>query len=412
MKLTSQHKKKHIYFHLDKEQYEKLIHQYGNKKVIHQIIQILSTYEFPYADYYLSQKDIYHKYQLLKDFHGVWSHQPYEIKKQEQTLNPLPILFQNKYMLYIPNNEDYMNIGILTNAFTERSRMKCFRQNKNMKTYSFYDGWKKKDMIKDCVHYLIHHHKNINAYELRESIYMITRNPKYKYTECAHENICFLKMVFQELQKIIHPLPFTVLDACAGWGDRLLVCMSLNVSKYIGIDPNSESYIGFQKMIKMFRKEKTCKMLLDGFPEVTFPNSNELFSICFLSPPSFDSEMYSSNEKQSILLYKNNHEWMIHFLFQTIQICWSKIHIGGVFVIQSILAPKINTYIQYFCKGSQFLGCLSIKTGKHRNKPLWVWKKNETNQKIKINGKHINQMKKIYSEPVIQYLQHEMIKNK
>jgi hypothetical protein len=69
-------------------------------------------------------------------------------------------------------------------------------------------------------------------------------------------------------------------------------------------------------------------------------------------------------------------------------LCWRKLNIGGVLVIQSLLSAKINSYIETYCNSSEYIGTLAIKTGRNRNKPLWIWKKTlHTN--VKPNKKEI-----------------------
>jgi hypothetical protein len=119
------------------------------------------------------------------------------------------------------------------------------------------------------------------------------------------------------------------------------------------------------------------EVLCDGCPGVKLPEDcgDGTFSIAFLSPPAYDSEFYSTDDKQSINLYSDRDEWVLGFLFETIELCWRKISVGGVFVIQSLLAAEINSYVSSICHGSFYLGTLAMRTGKYRNKPLWVWKK-------------------------------------
>ena len=118
-------------------------------------------------------------------------------------------------------------------------------------------------------------------------------------------------------------------------------------------------------------------MYEDGFPNViaSLP-ANETYHIVFLSPPAYDSEFYSDDEKQSTVMYRTKDEWLSGFLYRTVDYCWSVLEKGGVLVIQSLLSRTINTYIQdKYRANAKYEGILAIRTGKSRNKPLWVWMK-------------------------------------
>ena len=342
---------------------------------------------FPYGHYFIDESSIHEKAQRIRTFTGVWKHEPYSIRPDENDpKKPLTRRFhKGDYMLYEPTTDDYIAMDNITTAFTDESRMHCYRNIPNRKTASMYDGWNKYGAyVKGAISQVLRDDRDLNAFELREAIYRssIKGDDDVEYTECAHERPTFLAMVFRELFKLVgaDASNIKMLDACAGWGDRLVVAMILNIQRYVGVEPNVLSTAGFQKAIRLLGgTEGTTKYTMygDGFPNViaSLP-ANETYHIVFLSPPAYDSEFYSDDEKQSTVMYRTKDEWLSGFLYRTVDYCWSVLEKGGVLVIQSLLSRTINTYIQdKYRANAKYEGILAIRTGKSRNKPLWVWMK-------------------------------------
>lgn len=370
--------KKEQYPDISYEQIERLLSNDDNIATIilerFKQIQI----DFPHGNYFISDIEAKNKLELLKKYIPKWNYERYYINPSELSIGKrFPLLYNAQPMLFIPNDKEYLEIDNLTCAFTDESRMSSFRYVANIETRSPVEGWftysdYTSAAIKDCLDKRV----NLNAFNLREGLYAASKSRDCPYTECAHERLTFLKSVFDEIYKETHGLELRIFDLCAGWGDRLLVAIAFG-AEYIGVEPNSKSAPGFNRMIELLgNKDKQC-VLLDSCPTVQLPSHciDGYFSVCFLSPPAFDSEFYSNDPGQSIHMFRNYNEWLIEFLFKTIHLAWDKLAIGGVLVIQSLLAAKINTYINNMCDGSHYFGAISIKTGRNRNKPLWIWKK-------------------------------------
>jgi hypothetical protein len=375
--------KLNLYFNVDNMELVNLIEKYNYQRVIHEIVNIFSEYKipFPYAHYFMNDQNLEEKFNKLKSFKDHWKNEKYFVNIADQPPKPFPLTYSDSltrgdYNLYQPTDADYNRIDNITCYFTDISRMSSYRYVKGIITKSPQQGWEEYgDYVRDAVESAMKSGLGINAYTLREGLYYSQKRKGCPYTECAHERLCFLKMVFD---KIVEPdISLRIFDACAGWGDRLILAMALNAEKYVGIEPNSKSTIGFNNAIKRFGDIDKHMVLCDGCPNPDLPSDcvDGSFSIAFLSPPAFDSEFYSLDPKQSISSFSDFDDWMIGFLIPTIDLCWNKLVIGGKLVIQSLLAAKINIYIQTFCKGSHYVGPLSIITGRNRNKPLWIWKK-------------------------------------
>lgn len=341
--------------------------------------------EFPFGHYYISDKDAKIKLERLRNYKPVWTNQRYLINQSELSIGKrFPLLFNSKPMLFIPTDSEYLEIDNLTCAFTDPSRMAGFRYVPGVQTRSPLEGWQAYGdyplaAIKDCLDKRL----NINAFNLREGLYAASKSRDCPYTECAHERLTFLKAVFSEIRAITSSLEFRIFDTCSGWGDRLLVAIVFE-AEYVGVEPNSKSAPGFDRMIGLLGNRKRHRVLLDACPSVILPEHcvDGYFSVCFLSPPAYNSEFYSDDSGQSVNMFSNYEQWTVEFLFKTIDLAWSKLAVGGVLVVQSLLAAKINTYIYNMCYGSQYYGALSMRTGRNRNKPLWIWMKTSGGSRI------------------------------
>jgi len=370
------------------DQIEKILPQVENNARSKKILEEMRCIhlDFPYGHYFIFDIDAKIKLERLRLYHPIWHFEHYLINHSEVSIGKrFSLDYKGKPMLFIPSDQEYLEIDNLTCAFTDQSRMAGFRYVPNVKTRSPTDGWFEYSdytlaAIKDCLDKRV----NINAFNLREGLYFASKSRDCPYTECAHERLTFLKGVFNEIQNEVKGLELRIFDLCAGWGDRLLVSIAFN-AEYIGIEPNSKSLPGFNHMIELLGDNKKQCVLLDSCPSVVLPQKyiDEYFSVCFLSPPAYNSEYYSDDKGQSVNMFTNFDDWLIGFLFKTIHLAWSKLAIGGVLVIQSLLAAKINTYIYNMCDGSHYIGVLSIKTGRNRNKPLWIWKKKTSGSRIK-----------------------------
>ena len=213
------------------------------------------------------------------------------------------------YYLFVPKDEEYHTIDRITCAFTDVSRMTSFRTVKGVSTRSPQSGWEDYgSYVQHSIESILQNQpQDISAFSLREGLYHSSKKPGCIFTECAHERSTFLTCVFVQLRGLTKTLPFRVFDSCAGWGDRYIVCMAMNCERYIGVEPNSASKEGFDRAGHLLGDLKKHEILCDGCPEVTSMPSDCVdgyFSISFLSPPAWDSEFYSNDDKQSVNLYK------------------------------------------------------------------------------------------------------------
>jgi len=115
-----------------------------------------------------------------------------------------------------------------------------------------------------------------------------------------------------------------VLDPCCGFGGRLLGFKSQYPDgKYIGCEPNVETYNELQTLIKNGNWEDSVEIYNCKFEDFVF-NNNYKFDMIFTSIPYYDVEIYSNNTE-----YKSFEEWRNTFI-NSIENC--KLYSSNVYI--------------------------------------------------------------------------------
>lgn len=327
--------------------------------------------DFPYKRHQFS-KGPGEFFDRLKKSFITWSTSPYRIMENTFTHKLLPVTV--KGVTIVNNNEIYMvdtkslleydeSVNPISDYFIENSRVKGRRLESKL---SIYEGWlKDDDFVKQVIVTAGDTFKYVDAYSMREAMYIVK-----KYPETPAERPSFILGLYKYLLgDIDNPRIF---DACAGYGDRLIAAIAMGV-EYLGVEPNTMSKSGFDEMIKLFGDQKKQEIRVDSMPEARVPGKD--YDLVFMSPPSFNSEIYSNDAGQSIAMYPNYEEWLKGFLFPCIDRCISLLKHDRFFCIQSILIEHINAYIRIRYPRMTYLGAVSVKTSGGRNKPIWIWLK-------------------------------------
>lgn len=364
--------------YIKKETISNLSKNRSYKSIVEEIMDIIEKngISFPFRRYYWN-KNV--NLETIKNYiltSNKWNNIHYTINDQKRKDGlmvtvpyELDYRFVNEskkdiqYYLYDYNfNEDYWNYDIITEYWIEFSRIRCFIYSDLKKSpYVLWNEYNDKYLYFP-IYNILKNKMDLNPYTLRENLYS---NRMVK--ECAHEKVTFITSV---IRMLVNP-GARIFDACIGWGDRILASYLSDAELYVGVDPNTDSYPCFLRMVNDIGKN--YKIHCDGMPEVYIEEKN--FDLAFISPPNYDSEFYGNHEKQSINVFKNREDWSIHFLYKTIYKTWSLLKEEGYLIIQSLLAPEINAYISFRLENVKYLGCLSVVCGSNRNKPLWIFKK-------------------------------------
>src|SRR5271157_1874565 len=106
-----------------------------------------------------------------------------------------------------------------------------------------------------------------------------------------------------------------VLDFSAGYGGRLLACMTLD-RVYIGIDPARNQAAGLSRMYRDFKSHTAAQVeIVKGCAEDVLPLLKRgSVDLVITSPPFFNLEIYSSERDQSSSRYRTYSEWRSSFL--------------------------------------------------------------------------------------------------
>jgi 16S rRNA G966 N2-methylase RsmD len=364
----------------------RLIDASSFNQVVTDLVHYIKEEDIPYptANYIYSKEWVKDSARELKKYKPHWERKPYTIRTTEHIPRDLPLTFKGKRWLFVPDESDFERFDVLTNVFTEESRILCERQQEHKRVvsplYGFLHHTKYlKESLEFALLNCLQDQISLDAHTLREGLYKASKEKDSLVSECANERITFLYSLFKVL---IQHLPFRkirVFDACAGWGDRLLVSAILGLDRYVGIEPNTASTKGFREISKLFSRKQSNgryahEVLCDAMPNPRLPKDvqTSMFELVFLSPPSFTSEVYSDDKQQSVMMFPNEEDWKKGFLYPTIDACIELLRPGGFLVIQSILIKMIHPYLLPRLK---YVGVISMKTSGKRNKPLWIWTK-------------------------------------
>jgi len=114
----------------------------------------------------------------------------------------------------------------------------------------------------------------------------------------------------------------TVVDFAAGFGGRLVGCLTL-ARDYIGIEPCREQVKGLRATVRELRRWKpdsASARILAGCAEEALPEiARSSADLVFSSPPYYDWERYSEHPSQSYLRYRTYDEWLHGFLGEAIR---------------------------------------------------------------------------------------------
>lgn len=180
-----------------------------------------------------------------------------------------------------------------------------------------------------------------------------------------------------------------ILDFSSGWGDRLSGFCSSDAVSYTGIDPNTNLINDYKKQIDLYSKNKNINMICDGAEFVELEKNS--FDTIFTSPPYFNCECYSDDDKQSFKNYKNYDQWRDGFLFKTLVSCWNSLKENGYLILNIAdindkykICDEMNDFISTF-NDAYYLGAIGYRISTRPNigvdqtkvycEPVWIWKK-------------------------------------
>lgn len=176
----------------------------------------------------------------------------------------------------------------------------------------------------------------------------------------------------------------SVLDPCAGWGDRLAAALALpEIRTYHGFDPNKQTTNGYAKQIQEWGTERDFSVQRRAFEDVSLQNN--FYDVVLTSPPYWRLESYSLDPEQSALRYSSYEQWKQGFLSPLINKSHSALKKGGHFFL-NVSDPNINGVVYPLEQDAQevaanagfvFMECKRYPLGDStdRTEPLFIWRK-------------------------------------
>lgn len=320
--------------------------------------------EFPYKRKFLTEKDIRQKFQNLSNYNFRIVEMPYIIKRMPN-VNKRLLSFNGKSLVIDTPIENYDLYDNISDVFNEEQRMNCKRNDQTETPLQFWRTHQNE--VKQKAKEL----GGINEKNLREAMYAL----HYECTTFKPSLIVgFIKYLGSK----------RILDISSGWGDRLIGAMAMNnqIQYYVGVDPNSALFPGYQKIIEFFIpniEDRKKYILIEGeFEKVTLPDLT--YDLVFSSPPFFDLEEYA--EKNQSYIGRTAEQWYNDFLIASLKKAWSRLEKNG-FMVLYINDTKDYAYTERMVndiskfENSQYIGCLPVsdlKEGKNMN-PFWIVRK-------------------------------------
>ena len=206
------------------------------------------------------------------------------------------------------------------------------RTKKAVQRPSFVDVWCKNSRFREMI---------TNSADPHEQKWLLSKKFGYKMANN------FVPMYARSIFDYFHAK--SVLDPCAGWGDRVAGALSsATVQKYVGFDPNLNLIPGYKRILGDFgsgvraqdattihfdngyvmhsARFETGRGMLDGL----------MFDFAFTGPPYFDYEDYG----EYMPVYK---DWVQEFYRPLFEITHDHLHPNGIFAIyiNDCIAGKI-----------------------------------------------------------------------
>lgn len=343
----------------------------------------------PYKRGYTSDDAIRAKYANLAIFTGPGARDEFigrELHGTEYTIananfKPHELEYNGEQILIVSKNTDYGDTGAISDMFQEHNRLRARFVGAKYSPNDFFYAYPEV-VAADCIKtYVDRPGSTMTPANVREALY-------WQSSECSAFNPVILMYFINCFGAR------SVLDPCAGWGDRLIGAMVTGV-RYVGIDPNADLHPGYEAIKHFFMPDKAerdkftlinapiqtatlprrwCASQIDGF----YTKENETFDLVFTSPPYFTMEEYTCDGR---VTEESEDEWMWNFLWPMIDISIRRLNPGGHLVLALNQQPKM-TYLRKLLAGMEknplvrYLGVISYTDTRITNpQPVWIWQK-------------------------------------
>lgn len=231
----------------------------------------------------------------------------------------------------------WKHADILSDFFSEPVRMRA-RKSKNTK--SPYERWRE---------------TRVQVSETPEQRKLQREFVYDSYEEVNRFSAIWSKAVYMVAASIVDkPVDqCAVLDTCAGWGDRLLAAIALNVASYTGYDPNPALQPCYRAIVDAFGSGNTARFFVhDESAESIRPYCREgepAFDIAFTSPPFFAIETYCDDPRQTSERYGDVDDWLEYFAFVMLRKTRDALREGGVLALHLVDTRSVQVIDRVYC---------------------------------------------------------------
>lgn len=317
---------------------------------------------FPFMRKLFDKKDLFARLQHTED--EFYNPDSYELRSYYPKFGHFSQGTLNGKYIWIKRADSSVFPNCLTDLYVEEIRLKARRKDQAKSSLELWDDRIFMASVAKTIP-----RKKMSLWEIRE--WWRTTVP-----ETTLFPISWARTIIKMLLK--DTVGKMWLDISAGWGDRLLTAMSLDMI-YLGFDPNLDLQPKYSEMIRDFGNPKYYRVVPEPFEIQSW--DSEIFDIVFSSPPYFDLEIYSEHDGQSIKTFGNVDEWLVKFLFPSLKSAFSALKTGGFFCLHIGDSRDLVTFTEpalLFMRdvlGANILGNLGVSTWGRFIRPLWLFRK-------------------------------------
>lgn len=312
------------------------------------------------------------KYELRSYFPKFKSYLIYYKNERGKTVSYA--LFRDQPTVVIGTQGEYNSVDVITDYFVEDIRLKTRRYDQQ---YSILESWEIDSYLEKILDEALKA-GDISPKTLRSAIY-------YAIQEAGTFNPSKARGLLEAVMGA-NLKDKKWLDISAGWGDRLIAAMSLDMI-YTGYDPNIELKKGHDEMITRFGNPERHKVIYQPFEKAELVDN--FYDVVLTSPPFFDVEEYAEGQEgQSIVSYPDFTMWTVHFLFAALIKAWNALKEDGYLILhladannQKDASRSLNIcettmiFIENYLPGASWEGILGLSGESGYFRPVFIFKK-------------------------------------
>ena len=316
-------------------------------------------------------------------------YQAHNIRFQSRFRDRSMFEWQRSKLAIIHNDSEYEDMDVLVDIFQEEQRLAAKRSDKELSPLGF---WKRKEYIRSSLSAVVNKYSKMSSQILRDYLYA-------SGIECTQFKPSLMVTIIREYHA------HRVLDFSAGWGDRLAGAIAANVELYKAFDPNTNLKAGHRAMVERFvavDMRQRFQIEYIGFEKAVL--RDEEFDLVFTSPPFFDFEIYTSLPGQSVDIYRNINDWLVHFLLSSMKKAWKALCTNGHMIIHitDVFKTKVCEPMCLLAQSQlpnvRCDGFITSVGKQGRPRPMWVFKKTKEPVKPDLVEAALSELRRIFPD--------------